>query len=66
MRLVMDELPFPPDLQHQIPPTIPNLIAQIDPWIIYHLKMTIYENQLYGVLNLLLASIFSSMGKEDT
>ncbi|KAF8224074.1 hypothetical protein L208DRAFT_1381211 [Tricholoma matsutake] len=60
----LDQPPqFPPDLQHENPPSVPNLIAQIDPWVIYHLKTTIlsdvhYENQLYGVLNLFHASIY--------
>ena len=54
---------FPPELQHEIPPTVSDLAAQIDPWVTYHLKTTIlsdvhYENQLYGVLNLFHASIF--------
>jgi hypothetical protein len=45
---------------NEIPPSIANLI---DPWIIYHLKQTVssgihYKNQLYGVINSFILSIF--------
>jgi len=55
------QLPAP--LLNEIPPSIANLIAQIDPWVIYHLKQTVlsgihYENQVYGVINSFVISIF--------
>lgn len=54
---------LPLALQFEGPPSIANLIAQIDRWIIYHLKETISsndhcENQLYGCLNTFLFSLF--------
>ncbi|KAM6489566.1 hypothetical protein JOM56_014985, partial [Amanita muscaria] len=54
---------LPPALQSEGSPSSADLIAQIDRWIIYHLKATIssevhYENQLYGCLNTFLFSLF--------
>ena len=56
-------LQMPPALTHQNPPSVPELIDNIDPWVIYHLKQTIlsgvhFENQLYGVVNSYHTSIF--------
>ncbi len=59
----MTQPPVPPPLQHQNPPTFAALITQVDPWVIYHFRLTLlsnvhYENQLYGVLTLFFSSIF--------
>ena len=63
MAMLDQPLQLPPPLQYEIPPSVPGLIAQIDPWVIYHLKNTIlfnvhFENQLYGVINSFHTSIF--------
>jgi hypothetical protein len=52
-----------PKLTFETPPTVPDLLGQIPPWVANHLKSTIqsnvhYEHQLYGPLNTFLASIF--------
>jgi hypothetical protein len=54
---------LPPPLQYERPPSVSDLISQIDRWVIYHLKNTIlsdvhFENQLYGVVNSFHTSIF--------
>jgi hypothetical protein len=54
---------LPVELPQETPPSVTNLITQIDRWVIYHLKKTIqsrvhFENQLYGTINALHASIF--------
>ncbi|GJJ11980.1 hypothetical protein Clacol_006218 [Clathrus columnatus] len=60
----LDTLPvLPPPLLHEPPPSVDQLRAQIEHWIIYHLLKTLesnvyYENHLYGPLNSFLASIF--------
>ena len=56
---------MPPGLQLEQPPSVNNLIAQIDDWVIYHLLRTLesdihYENQLYGPISSFLTSIFPS------
>ena len=56
---------IPPDLQFEQPPSVNNLIAQIDDWVIYHLLRTLesnihYENQLYGPISSFLSLIFPS------
>lgn len=57
-------IPLPPDLQVQYPaPTVNQIKAQIDPWVVYNLKETIksdvhFENQLYGPWNTFLISVF--------
>jgi len=62
----MSTLDQPPQFPPPILPenmSVTGLIAQIDPWIIYHLITTLssnvhYENQLYGIINSFHASIF--------
>lgn len=54
---------MPPDLQIEEPPSVDELIAQIDDWVIYHFLRTLesnihYENQLYGIITTFLVSIF--------
>ncbi|KAF7761059.1 hypothetical protein Agabi119p4_10468 [Agaricus bisporus var. burnettii] len=53
---------LPPPLQIEEPLAVDEIIRQIDPWIFYHLRSTIghvhYENQLYGIINAFLTSIF--------
>lgn len=54
---------IPPGLQLEQPPSVNNLIAQIDDWVIYHILKTLesdihYENQLYGPISSFLTSIF--------
>ena len=56
---------MPPRLRPEQPPSVDNLIAQIDDWVIYHLLRTLesdihYENQLYGPISSFLGSIFPS------
>lgn len=63
----MPTLDMPPQLPQplafEIPPSVDGLIAQIDEWIIYHLRTTIesgihFENQVYGQFNSYHMSIF--------
>ena len=56
---------MPPGLQFEQPPSVDNLIAQFDNWVVYHLLRTLesnvhYENQLYGPVSSFLTSIFPS------
>jgi len=56
---------MPPRLRPEQPPSVDNLIAQIDDWVIYHLLRTLesnihYENQLYGPISSFLTLIFPS------
>ena len=60
----LDQPPqLPAPLLQEVLPSVLHLIAQIDPWVIYQLKITIRsdvhcENQLYGTINTLHGSIF--------
>lgn len=54
---------LPPDLQAEIRPTVNDLKVRILPWVSYNFQKTLksdvhYENQLYGVWNAFLASVF--------
>jgi hypothetical protein len=54
---------LPGPLQQENPPTVNQLISEIDPWVLYQLKSVIssgvhFENQLYGPLNTFISSIF--------
>jgi len=56
-------LKLPSSIQQETPPSIPDHMAGIEPWVIYDLKSTIMENvhfehQLYGPLNSFLEAIF--------
>ena len=60
----LDQPPrLPDDLPQEMPPSVADIIASIDPWVIYHLKQTMlsgvhFEDQLYGTINALHASVF--------
>lgn len=63
MATLDQHIQLPPPLEHETPPSVADLIAQIDRWVIYHLKVTVqsnvhFENQLYGVINSFHTSIF--------
>jgi hypothetical protein len=52
-----------PPLPYETPPSVPDLITQISPWVFGHLQTKIrsgvhFEHQLYGDFNSFLTSIF--------
>ncbi len=56
-------LKFPSTIRQETPPSLPDHMAGIEPWVIYDLKSTIMENvhfehQLYGPLNSFLEATF--------
>jgi hypothetical protein len=58
----MNQVHLPATILHENPPTVDELIGRVDPWVFYHLRSTIddfrYENQLYGIMNTFLQSVF--------
>lgn len=55
--------PPPPAIQHEVPPQVDDILAGVEPWILYNLQNTFasdvhYENQLYGSITTFLLSIF--------